>query len=190
MGIDLESLKAKLVAVNSILLQWFSDKVSFKSNSTERLSSDDCDCQIHQNSDGSAGHVLRAQKGVLSGGQSGSHQESDEAATENDILSLIDGLKEGVTSVDYSCTFMKSAINRSLDFTKATKNIALSPSISPFDIRETLTWPLKVKSDPTISHALVCNSVPSSILYLISRLHIEFWTAKYFLLCIFMVCCI
>ena len=68
----------------------------------------------------------------------------DEATTESSILSLIDGLKEGVISVDYSCTFMKSAINRSLDFTKATKNIALSPSISPFDIRETLTWPLKV----------------------------------------------
>lgn len=68
----------------------------------------------------------------------------DEATTESSILSLIDGLKEGVISVDYSCTFMKSAINRSLDFTKATKNIALSPSVSPFDIRETLTWPLKV----------------------------------------------
>jgi hypothetical protein len=71
-------------------------------------------------------------------------RRGDETAVENDILSLIDGLKEGVTSVDYSCTFMKSAINRSLDFTKATKNIALSPSVSPFDIRKTLTWPLKV----------------------------------------------
>jgi hypothetical protein len=48
-------------------------------------------------------------------------RRGDETAVENDILSLIDGLKEGVTSVDYSCTFMKSAINRSLDFTKATK---------------------------------------------------------------------
>ena len=80
------------------------------------------------------------------GERDSSHTDDDvdEATTESSILSLIDGLKEGVISVDYSCTFMKSAINRSLDFTKATKNIALSPSISPFDIRETLTWPLKV----------------------------------------------
>jgi hypothetical protein len=71
-------------------------------------------------------------------------EDVDAATTESNILSLIDGLKEGVISVDYSCTFMKSAINRSLDFTKATKNIALSPSVSPFNIRDTLTWPLKV----------------------------------------------
>lgn len=165
MGIDLESLKAKLVAVNGILLQWFSDKVSFKSHSGERLSGDDCDCPLHKNCDGnaSAGHaVLRAQKGVILG-QSGNHQESDEAATENDILSLIDGLKEGVTSVDYSCTFMKSAINRSIDFTKATKNIALSPSISPFDIRETLTWPLKVSKDSKLSYCAYCTVSSTSI---------------------------
>lgn len=74
----------------------------------------------------------------------------DETARENDILALIDGLKEGVTSVDYSCTFMKCAINRSLDFTKATKNIALSPSVSPFDIRKTLTWPLKVRDRKSV----------------------------------------
>ena len=70
----------------------------------------------------------------------------EEGTRESDVLALIEGLRDGVTSVDYSCTFMKSAINRSLDFTKATKNIALSPSLSPFDIRETLSWPLKVRS--------------------------------------------
>jgi hypothetical protein len=83
----------------------------------------------------------------------------DVTAVENDILSLIDGLKEGVTSVDYSCTFMKSAINRSLDFTKATKNIALSPSVSPFDIRKTLTWPLKVHTALSRNLCSVCKLI-------------------------------
>lgn len=164
MGIDLESLKAKLVAVNSILLQWFSDKVSCKSASGEHTSSDDTDFESEKfnSSDGTA-QVCCAERTAHSseievllcntpGGRGGIHHESDEDATENDILSLIDGLREGVASVDYSCTFMKSAINRSLDFTKATKNIALSPSISPFDIRETLAWPLKVPITMQLLH--------------------------------------
>jgi len=114
-GIDLESLKAKLTSVNDILMRWFNSRqvVEFKNTDQEMRGSD--------------------------------------------ILSLIDGVREGVTSVDYSCTFMKSAINRSLDFTKTAKNIVLTPSVSPFHIAETLNWPLKcvmsMQSDVTVTMA-------------------------------------
>ena len=64
------------------------------------------------------------QGGEAAGSSSSDLKEKDEydgveeGTRESDVLALIEGLKEGVTSVDYSCTFMKSAINRSLDFTK------------------------------------------------------------------------
>ena len=95
-------------------------------------------------------------------------EEIDEATTESSILSLIDGLKEGVISVDYSCTFMKSAINRSLDFTKATKNIALSPSVSPFNIRQTLEWPLKVLNCSVLC-AQCCTYQSTTLQFLFSK---------------------
>lgn len=163
MGIDLESLKAKIVAVNTILLQWFSYSVSHRSGAKRDFCRDEPESLQEAKSCQSPGISHTAQcksceklsrisnmellDTFLADGESSvCERGGDETAIENDILCLIDGLKEGVTSVDYSCTFMKSAINRSLDFTKATKNIALSPSVSPFDIRKTLTWPLKVQT--------------------------------------------
>ena len=165
-GIDLESLKTKLAAVTGILLRWFSRGMSYGAAPKNSTDHDVCEalfemggyaplvnperppCKKYEN-------MIRRGTIELLGHCGGDEceqdrdiyhtdEDTDEATTESSILSLIDGLKEGVISVDYSCTFMKSAINRSLDFTKATKNIALSPSVSPFNIRETLTWPLKV----------------------------------------------
>ena len=160
-GIDLESLKAKLIAVNSILLQWFGHsllyRAALRSNSfrsqvatsitavspSYAMRDDNVDIDLPNNAENiesSCGMKRRSDSD-----QSDIDYDAEEGALESDILALIHGMREGVTSVDYSCTFMKSAINRSLDFTKATKNIALSPSVSAFDIRETLSWPLKVK---------------------------------------------
>ena len=162
-GIDLESLKAKLIAVNSILLQWFGHsllyRAALRSNSFRGVVT--CPNAIHPTPPFAiedAGKEIDAlntventascccTKNRSNSDQSDMEFEAEEGALESDILALIHGMREGVTSVDYSCTFMKSAINRSLDFTKATKNIALSPSVSPFDIRETLSWPLKVRT--------------------------------------------
>jgi signal transduction histidine kinase len=126
-GIDLESLKAKLTSVNDILMRWFNSIKALKAT------------------------LKKEEEVVLKEGESvGERKElefknTDQEMRDSDILSLIDGVREGVTSVDYSCTFMKSAINRSLDFTKAAKNIVLNPSVSPFHIVETLNWPLKVE---------------------------------------------
>ena len=163
-GIDLESLKAKLIAVNSILLQWFGHsllyRAALRSNSVSRvaqeatsinaLSPSHFDATKDGNLDIDLSNTAESTENCCGikkrsdSDQSDIDYDAEEGALESDILALIDGMREGVTSVDYSCTFMKSAINRSLDFTKATKNIALSPSVSPFDIRETLSWPLKV----------------------------------------------
>jgi hypothetical protein len=180
-GIDLESLKAKIFAVNTILLQWFSYSVSHRSGAKRDFCRDEPESLQEAKSCQSPGISHTAQcksceklsrisnmellDTFLADGESSvCERGGDETAIENDILCLIDGLKEGVTSVDYSCTFMKSAINRSLDFTKATKNIALSPSVSPFDIRKTLTWPLKVQTSyryPSLSIRILtqCDSV-------------------------------
>jgi hypothetical protein len=165
-GIDLESLKTKLVAVTSILLRWFSRSMSYGAAPKNSADNDECEalyemggCQPPVNPEKAPDkrYEEMIRRGTIEllgryGGDEGeqvrdpyhAEEDVDAATTESNILSLIDGLKEGVISVDYSCTFMKSAINRSLDFTKATKNIALSPSVSPFNIRDTLTWPLKV----------------------------------------------
>ena len=221
-GIDLESLKAKLITVNSILLQWFSNsllyKAALKVNSIKcAVSGCGCVCTANANAilpatttastvtttsttasgstavspsnksqvtndhgedsireedknkndgtstngsgNGSVGGSASDVEGVIdrhgccgavvcAEEQSLLIQAENDVMQERDVLALINGMREGVTSVDYSCTFMKSAINRSLDFTKATKNIALSPSLSPFDIRETLSWPMKVRHFP------------------------------------------